>query len=346
MDTAPTPHPSPLRDDTDARLPATAFLRYEHRADGWSAGRQAAFLAHLADHGVVADAAACVGKHVSGGYALRRQARGYAFNLGWEAALIIARRVMTDQLMTAAIRGETARWVRVDGETTYIRQNTKLSMALLDRINLATTLTEVMAVATRFDWFIELIDREASAEQLWEYFFEDALAHDDVEARGRVRASLLLCEDSGEFEADGAANEGANETDDSGIEYKSMDGPPRTGDAPNQIFTARALYAADAQAQTIWQARQSRDGAADDGNRRRDGAARTQRELPRGECLAHRLPPVARHPAPAGRDGAGAGRPDRGAGHGQMGARQAVRGRLRTSARPARARPAALDCRT
>ena len=76
---------SPLRHDTDAKLPAAAFLRYESRADGWSAGRQAAFLSHLADHGVVADAARAVGKSLAGGYALRRTARGYAFNLGWEA---------------------------------------------------------------------------------------------------------------------------------------------------------------------------------------------------------------------------------------------------------------------
>ena len=52
-----TPPPSSLHHDTDARLPAAAYLRYQSRADGWSAGRQAAFLAHLADNGVVEDAA-------------------------------------------------------------------------------------------------------------------------------------------------------------------------------------------------------------------------------------------------------------------------------------------------
>ena len=36
-------------------MPATAFLRYALRADGLGVGRQAVFLAHLADHGVVAD---------------------------------------------------------------------------------------------------------------------------------------------------------------------------------------------------------------------------------------------------------------------------------------------------
>jgi hypothetical protein len=214
-------HPSPLHHDTDAKLPAAAYLRYESRADGWSAGRQAAFLSHLADNGLVEDAARSVGMSVGGGYSLRRTARGYAFNLGWEAALIIARRVISDRLMTAAIKGEEARWVREEGVTTYTRQNTKLSLTLLDRINPATTLSEVMAVATRFDWFLQLIDEGASAEELWDLFFDDALPTSDIEARSRVRASLLLCEESAGFDEDEDEEE-----DEPPIEYKSMDGPP------------------------------------------------------------------------------------------------------------------------
>lgn len=236
MDDHHPPCPSPLRDDTDAKLPAAAFLRYESRADGWSAGRQAAFLAHLADHGVVEDAARSVGKHISGGYALRREARGYAFNLGWEAALIIARRIVADNLMAAAIRGEQSRWVREDGVTTYTRQNTKLSLTLLDRINPATSLAEVLAVATRFDWFLQLLADGVDAETLWKLFFEDALPHNEVEARARVRVALLLTEDSAGFERDG---DGQNEPP---VEYKSMDGPPpKQGADGQQLFDRHQL---------------------------------------------------------------------------------------------------------
>lgn len=241
-DQSPTPRPSSLRHDAEAGLPAAAYLRYESRADGWSAGRQAAFLAHLADHGVVADAARSVGMSQSGGYALRREARGYAFNLGWEAALIIARRVVADNLMTAAIKGEESRWVREDGVTTYTRQNTKLSLTLLDRVNPATSLAEVLAVATRFDWFLQLIDDGVGAEDLWELFFEDALAHDELEARARVRAALLLCDDLAGFEADGDRDDAGDADADADadadndhrgneagpIEYKSMHGPARS----------------------------------------------------------------------------------------------------------------------
>ena len=223
------PTTSPLRHDTDAILPAAAYLRYESRADGWSAGRQAAFLAHLADNGVVADAARTVGKSLSGGYALRRTARGYAFNLGWEAALLIARRVVSDQLMTAAIKGEESRWVREEGVTTFVRQNTKLSLTLLDRINPATALPEVMAVATRFDWYLQLIDDGVCAQELWSLFFDDALPRSDMEARDRVRAALLLTEESADFEdvgddRDADDADDIDDIDEAPIEYKSMAG--------------------------------------------------------------------------------------------------------------------------
>jgi hypothetical protein len=225
MDSIPTPEHSPLRHDTDAVLPAAAYLRYKQRADGWSAGRQAAFLTHLADNGVVADAARCVGMALSGGYALRRTARGYAFNLGWEAALIIARRIVADNLMTAAIKGETARWVREEGVTTYIRQNSHLSLKLLDRVNPATALPEVQAVATGFDWYLQLIEDGVSGEDLWSLFFDNALSHEQTDARDRVRAALLLSEDSADSEESEAKDEGENQ-DACGIEYKSMEGAP------------------------------------------------------------------------------------------------------------------------
>lgn len=245
-----TPPQSSLRDDPDACLPAAAYLRYESRADGWSAGRQAAFLAHLADNGIVADAARSVGMSLSGGYALRREARGYAFNLGWEAALLIARRIVSDRLMTAAIKGEESRWVREDGVTTYTRQNTKLSLALLDRINPAMSLPEVLAVATRFDWFLKLLGDGVTAEFLWDYFFDDALPHEELEARARVRAALLLTDDPAGFD-----DMDDDENGEPPIEYKSMEGPPRLcgGDDPdystaiNWLGNGTASFAASAQ---------------------------------------------------------------------------------------------------
>jgi hypothetical protein len=224
---SPQSHISPLRDDTDILLPAAAYLRYELRADGWSAGRQAAFLSHLADTGEVDKAAAIVGKHVSGGYALRRQARGYAFNLGWEAALLIARRIVADTLMAAAIRGEQSVWLREDGKTTFTKQNSKLSLTLLDRVDPAAAFPEVLAIVARFDWYLRLVNTGASARDMWEMFFDAVLPHHEIDARERVRASLLLTEESADFEGEDEAYESQDDDlDEATIEYKSMDGAP------------------------------------------------------------------------------------------------------------------------
>jgi hypothetical protein len=192
----------PLDSDDRALMSAAMFLRYDSRADGWTRGRQAAFLMHLADHGVVADAAKAVGKSLAGAYALRRQARGYGFGLGWEAAMILARRVVVDKLMACAIEGERAEWVRADGRTIYTRFNAKIALGLLDRVSSLSDMGEVMAVVARFDWFVTLLDQGASPAQLWSLFFDEALCADDREARNRVRSSLLLSEDSDDSEDD------------------------------------------------------------------------------------------------------------------------------------------------
>ena len=219
----PPPDFSPLRGDGDALLPAAEWLRHDARYDGWTAGRQAAFLAHLADHGIVADAARAVGKSLAGAYALRRKARGYAFNLGWEAALLIARRIVADRLMSAAIKGEEARWVREEGVTTYTRHNPKLALTLLDRVTPIESLSEVLAVVAGFDLFLRLIDDEVSAQELWLLHFDGALPRSDIEARDRVRAGLLLSEESAGFDAeDGGWGDEIDATD---TEYKSLHRP-------------------------------------------------------------------------------------------------------------------------
>jgi hypothetical protein len=165
---------------------------------------------------------------LGGAYALRRTARGYAFNLGWEAALIIARRIVADNLMAAAIQGEQARWVREEGVTSYVRHNSRLSLALLDRVNPAVSLAEVMAVAVRFDWYIDLIDQGASADQLWTILFDPALPHSERAARDRVRAALLLCEESALFDDDAAVPESGPP-----VEYKSLGAPRRSAAQPS-----------------------------------------------------------------------------------------------------------------
>jgi hypothetical protein len=206
------PDPAPLR-------PAAMWLRFDSRADGWTAGRRAAFLTHLADNGVVSEAAAAVGKSLASAYALRRRAGGYSFNLGWEAALLLARRRVADELMAVAIKGETSVWTREEGKTTYTHFNARTALALLDRVNPATALNEILAVAQHFDWFRDLIDEGADVWPL----FDTALDPSDFDARNRVRISRQLSHDSADF--DGAATHDCEPHEDEDlppIEYKSM----------------------------------------------------------------------------------------------------------------------------
>ncbi len=184
----------PAHEDPHALRPAALWLRYDARGDGWTPGRKAAFIAHLADNGIVADAAKAAGKSEAGAYALRRSTRGYLFDLGWEAALLIARRRIMDGLVARAIGGEKSVWERGEQQTVFTRFNSRLGLALIDRINPAASLNEVIAVATRLDIFVDLIDRNACRDVFWN-FFAYGLAIDDRDARRRVRANLQLCEE-------------------------------------------------------------------------------------------------------------------------------------------------------
>lgn len=162
--------------------------------------------------------------------------------------MLIARRIVADKLMTAAIQGEQAVWLREEGRTTYSRQNTKLSMSLLDRVDPANALPEVMAVATRFDVFLEMIDDGLSAAEYWEYFFAEALPHTDIEARQRVRASLLLCEETEDSGGDFDEDDEGEEEEEAPIEYKSMDGPVALppGSRPENNLNPAVLRLTDA----------------------------------------------------------------------------------------------------
>jgi hypothetical protein len=57
------------------------------RIDGWTAERQAGFIAALADSGSVADAARMMGKGTASVYRLRKRPGAASFAAAWDAAL-------------------------------------------------------------------------------------------------------------------------------------------------------------------------------------------------------------------------------------------------------------------
>jgi hypothetical protein len=96
-------------------------------------------------------------------YSLRREARGAAFHLGWQAAHLLARDRLEDILLEAAISGVESITTRV--EKTTIRQviNGNLSMAVLNRLDRRAAALDDRAMAAArtiggaFEEFITLV---------------------------------------------------------------------------------------------------------------------------------------------------------------------------------------------
>ena len=143
--------------------PAADYRSDAPRADGWTYERQATFLMALAETGLVSAACKIAEMSPASAYSLRREARGAAFHLGWQAAHLLARDRLEDILLEAAISGVETITTRV--EKTTIRQvlNGNLSMAVLNRLDRrAAALDDHAMAAARsisgaFEDFIALV---------------------------------------------------------------------------------------------------------------------------------------------------------------------------------------------
>lgn len=116
----PTPTPSP-----------------EIRVDGWSPARQRRFLEVLAATGVIRLACEAVRITARSAYTLRIRRDGAAFRLGWDAAILIARARLADDLLARAITGseETIRRDPDNHEVTRHRHDNRLAMSMLSRLD-------------------------------------------------------------------------------------------------------------------------------------------------------------------------------------------------------------------
>ena len=139
------------------------------RHDGWTGARQRRFLAELANTGVVADACRAVGISRDSAYALRNRAGGRAFSLAWDAAILISRGAVADDVMSRARHGCVDRVYR-NGELVAERHrfDNRLTMAVLTRLDrLAEGLGEnapvARAVAQEWDQFLDIV--EAGGEE-------------------------------------------------------------------------------------------------------------------------------------------------------------------------------------
>jgi hypothetical protein len=152
--------------------PAAQYRTDAPRADGWTFERQAAFLMALAETGLVSTACKVVEMSPASAYALRREARGAAFHLGWQAAHLLARDRLEDVLLEAAISGVESITTRL--ETTTLRQvfNGNLAMAVLNRLDRrAASLDDQAMAAARsicaaFEDYIALVQSGGGSDAI------------------------------------------------------------------------------------------------------------------------------------------------------------------------------------
>lgn len=120
-------------DEDDLPLPTfTPVPLSRSRHDGWTPERQRAFIAALAETGVVASAARAVGMGVTSAYNLRRRAGAESFARAWKLVETEARRrafaFIADQVINGTPR---PRFYRGRFVGTIHRYETRLALAAL-----------------------------------------------------------------------------------------------------------------------------------------------------------------------------------------------------------------------
>lgn len=134
----------------------------------WSPANQRAFLEHLSTTGNITAAAKSVGMSKQSAHALCGRGKGAAFRLGWDAAVLMARRRMESELLERALEGQEETYERDadSGRVTRTRVHNGLSMAMLARLDrMALGRNDVPAetamariVSQDFDAYLDLIE--------------------------------------------------------------------------------------------------------------------------------------------------------------------------------------------
>ncbi|WP_294330512.1 hypothetical protein [uncultured Sphingomonas sp.] len=177
---------------TPGTTPALAAGRH----DGWTPARQEQFLRMLAEGHSVTNSCAALGMSVTSAYVLRRSARGAAFALGWQAALLLARERLADALLERALHGTVETITRPDGATlTRERHDNRLAMQLLARLDrLAESATgpadhaAARLVAAEFEPFLDVIARDGGAARAGLFLARRSADEDAADELGAIRA--------------------------------------------------------------------------------------------------------------------------------------------------------------
>jgi hypothetical protein len=145
----------------------------------WTPANQRAFAECLSETGSITQACASVSMSRRAAYNLRNRASGFGFRIAWDAAVILSRCVIADQLMDRALSGQWTETVK-DPDTGVTRRlgfDRPLGLALLSRLDkmfefLADDQSQHMAaqIASQdFDVFLDLIEAEADASAIRDF---------------------------------------------------------------------------------------------------------------------------------------------------------------------------------
>ena len=144
----------------------------------WSPANQREFLEELAISGVAKQAAHAVSMSKHSAYRLRHRRDGLAFRIGWEAAIMIARGRLIDDLMERALEGYTEIATRSeDGrEITRFKYDTRSAMAMVHRFDKridgpcealpASELVFARIASQDFEAYLDLVETGGAAAQL------------------------------------------------------------------------------------------------------------------------------------------------------------------------------------
>lgn len=150
--------------ENPASTPESASPQTATRHDGWTIDRQRQFCETLAECGNVELAASVTGMSRESAYRLRRRAAGRAFALAWDAALLLARQRMIDDVIEMAFAGSVERHYR-DGKLVIEkrRRDPRGLLATIERLGSAKTLgtASAQAVAQDFEQFLDCMDADA-----------------------------------------------------------------------------------------------------------------------------------------------------------------------------------------
>ncbi len=103
----------------------------------WTPALERAFVEALADTGSVTEACKAVSMSRRAAYDQKRCGGGLAFRIGWDAAVLLARDVVADELLDRALAGQWTETIKEPetGKTRRFAQDRNLGLALLTRLD-------------------------------------------------------------------------------------------------------------------------------------------------------------------------------------------------------------------